>query len=282
MIEDLRIRNYSPRTIYQYVRCVRLFAEYFQESPATLSPEHIRGYQVYLIEENGASYEVFNQTVAALRFLYCVTLRGVVAVDRIPYARCNKKLPIVLSREEVARLLAAISNVKHHAILSTLYATGARVGEAQLLEVTDIDSQRMVLRIANGKGRKQRYVSLSQRLLELLRQYYKTERPRRWLFPGPNLDQPLSRDAIQRIVRNAATRASLMKRVTPHTLRHSYATHLLESGIDLRTIQALLGHTSIKTTAIYTHVSPERVQATQSPFDQLPSASAAPATTQHA
>jgi site-specific recombinase XerD len=247
-----------------------------------LTPEHIRGYQVFLVAEKRTSFEVLNQTVCALRFLYRVTLRREVVVDRIPYARRNKKLPVVLSREEVARLLAAISNVKHRAIVSTIYATGARLAETQRLEVSDIDSKRMVLRIAHGKGRKHRYVSLSQRLLELLREYYRSVRPCRWLFPGANLEQPLSLESIQKIVRNAATEAGLKKRVTPHTLRHSYATHLLEASVDLRTIQVLLGHTNLKTTTIYTHVSPERVQTTQSPFDLLPSASADPATTQHA
>ena len=271
MIQDLRIRNYSPRTIDPYVRCVRQLAEHFSLSPDRLTPGHIRGYQVFLVETKRVSFEVLNQTVCALRFLYRVTLRREVVVDRIPYARRTKKLPVVLSRGEVDRLLAGIENVKHHAIVSTLYATGARLGEVQRLEVSDIDSKRMVLRIASGKGQKHRYVSLSPRLLDLLRAYYRSERPRRWLFPGPNLDRPLSRDTIQKIVRRAALQAGLEKRVTPHVLRHSYATHLLEAGVDLRTIQILLGHSSLKTTTVYTHVSPERVQTTQSPFDRLPS-----------
>lgn len=272
MIEDLRVRNYSPRTIDTYVRCVRQLAEHFSKSPDQLGPEHIRGYQVFLVEKKRVSFEVLNQTVCALRFLFRVTLRRHVVVDRIAYARRAKKLPVVLSPEEVARLLGAIPNAKHHAIVSTLYATGVRLGEVQKLGVADIDSKRMVIRIAGGKGRKHRYVSLAPGLLDLLRNYYRGARPQRWLFPGPDPDRPLSRDTIQKIVRTAARRAGLTKRVTPHVLRHSYATHLLESGVDLRTIQMLLGHGSLKTTTIYAHVSPERVQSTQSPFDRLPEA----------
>jgi site-specific recombinase XerD len=162
MIQDLRVRNYSPKTIDQYVRCVQQFAEHFWTSPAVLTLEHIRGYQVFLVEEKRTSFEILNQTVCALRFLYRVTLRREVVVDRIPYARRKKKLPVVLAREEMSRLLGVIRNVKHHAVVATLYATGARFAEARSIQVSDIDSQRMVVRIANGKGRKQRYVSRSR------------------------------------------------------------------------------------------------------------------------
>ena len=270
MTEDLHVRNYSESTIDQYTRVVRQIAEFYHKCPSDLTPEEIRGYQVYLRQDKKVSSEVGNQTVCALRFLYKVTLgREDAVVERIAYARRAKKLPIVLSPEEVLALLFATRSLKHRTIMSTIYACGPRLEEVRSLQVSDIDSKRMLIFIRKGKGNKQRYVSLPQKLLELLREYYKSEQPKLWLFPGQNPDRPLSGETIQKAVRRAAKVAGITKRVTPHLLRHTYATHAMEAGVDLRTLQILLGHGKLNTTSIYTHVSPEHIQKTKSPFDLL-------------
>ena len=271
MIQDLRIRNYSPTTIDKYVRCVRQFAAYFGKSPDKLGVAHIRGYQVHLVEEKRLSWKYLNVNVCALRFLYKVTLQRNEVIRHIPYAKGEKKLPIVLSPEEVAKILVAPPNLKHRAILSTIYACGTRVQETSMLKVRDIDSQRMLILVARGKGRKQRYVPLAKRLLKLLREYYKTQRPEYWLFPGQKREYPITCDTIRSILRGARCATRIHKPVTPHTLRHSYATHLLEAGENMRTIQVLLGHSNLKTTSLYTHVSPQHLQKTPSPFDLLES-----------
>jgi site-specific recombinase XerD len=198
-----------------------------------------------------------------------VTLKTDWAPGEIVCAKPPKRLPVILSRDEVRRLLAAAGRVKTRAMLTTLYATGLRVSELVGLRVGDIDSQRMVLRVRQGKGRKDRYVMLSGKLLVVLREYWQAHRPTDWLFPGADPTQPLTRRVVLRHCRVAARRAGLAKMVSPHTLRHAFATHLLEDNVDLRTIQALLGHRSIRTTALYTYVSPEKVRTTRSPFDTL-------------
>jgi site-specific recombinase XerD len=270
MTEDLRVRNYSDSTIDQYIRVVRQIAEFYHKCPADLTQEEIRNYQVYLRQEKKVSWEVGNQTVCALRFLFRVTLgREDAVVERIAYARRAKKLPVVLSSDEVAALLSATRTLKHRTIMSTIYACGPRLEEVRSFQVRDIDSKRMLLLIRKGKGNKQRYVPLSPLLLDLLREYYKSEQPKLWLFPGQNPDRPLSGETIQKAVRRAAKIAGITKRVTPHLLRHTYATHSMEAGVDLRTLQILLGHGKLNTTSIYTHVSPERIQKTPSPFDLL-------------
>jgi integrase/recombinase XerD len=255
MIADLRIRNYSPRTIECYTRRVAAFARHFGQSPAALGPDHIRRYQLYLIEQRRGSWSAFVQVVCALRFLYGTTLQRPGTVTDIPFPRQPKTLPVVLSRAEVARFLAAVPNLKHRTVLMTMYAAGLRVLEALHLRVADVDSGRQCLRVAQGKGQKDRYTLLPPTLLAQLRTYWQATRPGSpWLFPGRRASTPLDATAVQRQCGPAARRARLAKRVTTHTMRHCFATHLLEAGTDLRTIQQLLGHRSLQTTAGYLHV----------------------------
>ena len=268
MTSDLRIRNYSPRTIDAYVRQVAQFAEYYGRSPADLGPEQIRGFQVHLVEERGLSWSTLNNTVCALRVFYRVTLRRDWLVDHIPYAKRPKTLPVVLGRDETLRFLDALKHPLHRVILMTTYSAGLRVSEAVSLQVHNIDSDRMLIHVT-GKGSKDRYVPLSPLVLELLRAHWKLTRSQRWLFPGQRPDQHLSSRTVQRACRRAAEAAGIGKRVTPHTLRHSFATHLLERNINIRTIQKLLGHKKIETTSLYTHVTSDVLRQTASPLDTL-------------
>jgi integrase/recombinase XerD len=279
MLEDMQMRNLSPRTHEAYLRAVAKFAQHFGKSPDQLGREDIRAYLLTLIQR-GASWSLYNVARCALHFFYRVTLKKDWPKEELVCAKAPKKLPVILSRAEVACFLGVIRNLKHRAMFTTLYATGLRASELLALQVSDIDSQRMVIRVNQGKGRKDRYVMLSPRLLELLRQYWRACRPKTWLFPGHAPEQPMTRSALARACAAVARRARLGKKVTPHRLRHSFATHLLESGVDIRTIQALLGHRSLRTTALYTYVSMQKVVATGSPLDLLePLASAAAATT---
>jgi site-specific recombinase XerD len=276
-LQDLRLRNYSPKTLQTYVECVSRFARYFKRSPEELGPEHIREYQVYLVEEKKSSWTCFNQTVCALRFLYHKTLGKDWAITRIPFPRKEKKLPIVLSRDEAAQFLRAIKSLKYRAVLSLCYGAGLRISEALHLKVSDIDSKRMMIRVQQAKGHKDRYVMLSPKLLELLREYWKAERPITWLFPRRGIDSPLGACTLQHACQRVRRDSSVRKPITPHTLRHSFASHLLEAGANIRTIQLLLGHNSLQTTAVYTHVSQSTVASTVSPFDLLPSLDSQPA-----
>lgn len=269
-IHDLELRNRSPRTISCYVSHVAAFAKHFGRSPEELGPEEIRVYQLHLVHERRASWSSFNQAVCALRFLYDVTLPRDWTVTHIAYGKRPHKVPSVLSRDEVRRLLACVSRPVHRLLLTTLYAAGLRLSEGLYLQVADIDSQRMVLHIRHGKGQKERLVSLSPTLLAELRAWWRIRRPPLWLFPGQGGDRPLSPSVVQRACQEAARQAGLTKHATPHTLRHSYATHLLEAGLDVRTLQKLLGHSQLATTAHYTHVTDERVRGVISPLD-LPS-----------
>lgn len=255
MIEDLRIRNYSPRTISEYVCRVARFAMHFGKSPDVLGPEEIREYQVHLVDVAKVSWSVFNQTVCGLRFFYQTTLGKDWAVKHIPFPRQPKKLPVVLSRDEVGKILGAVKNHKHRTVLETMYAAGLRVTEALELRVCDIDSGRRMLRLQQAKGKKDRYVPLSRTLIMKLRAYWKDYRPAQWLFPGSTGEKPLSETVIQRAISRTGKKAGILKRVKSHTLRHSFATHLLEAGVDLRTIQLILGHANLNTTAIYLHVA---------------------------
>jgi integrase/recombinase XerD len=255
MIEDLTIRNYSPRTIEVYVDRVAKFAQHFGQSPDNLGIEQVREFQLFLVQKKKCSWAVLNQTVCALRFFYRVCLDQPLMIEHIPYARLPKKLPVVLSTDEVRSLFDAASNLKHLTLLMTLYATGARISEALALQIGDVDSRRMVLHIRHGKGAKDRYVPLSQALLERLRLYWRENRPPTWLFPGTDPDRSLSVGSAQRICSNARRKAGLTKTVTPHTLRHTFATHHLEAGTDLRTLQVWMGHRSLSTTAVYLHVA---------------------------
>lgn len=255
MIEDLRIRNYSPRTIDIYVERVARFAQYFGKSPDQLGPSEIRQFQVFLVETKKASWAELNQTVCALRFFYRVCLGKKWIIQHIPFPKREKKLPVVLSREEMRRVLEVIGNLKHFTLLMTLYATGLRLSELLNLLVQDIDSQRMLIRVRQGKGKKDRYVPLSETLLKQLRRYWKDHRPSSWLFPSTDAGRPLEGSSVQKVCAQAAVKAGLSKRVSPHILRHSFATHLLEAGTDLKTTQGLLGHSTLSTTSVYLHVA---------------------------
>ncbi len=270
MLGDLRIRNLSERTQKVYVSHVAAFARHFGRSPAELGPAHVRAWQVHLAEERGLSWSSLNITVCALRFLYGTTLGKDWAIERIPYAKSEKKLPVVLSPREVHRFLCTLTNSKHRALFMVAYATGLRVRELAHLEVQDIDSDRMVIHVRAGKGKKDRFVPLSPKLLAELRAYWRIARPRPFLFPGAQAHRPITTGSIRGVCRRIAPMAGLKKRVTPHTFRHSFATHLLEAGVDLRTIQMLLGHGSLKTTSRYTHVSTERLRSIRTPLDRLP------------
>jgi integrase/recombinase XerD len=272
MIEELRLRNYSPNTITIYLRCVAQFAQHFRLSPDRLGPEHIRQYQLFLVQEKEVSWALFNQTVCALRFFYHHILHRDWMIEHIPYPRQEEKLPVVLSPAEVAAVFEAIPNLKHRTILMTIYAGGLRVAEVTHLLVSDIDSQRQVISVRQGKGRKDRQVMLSPKLREVLRIYWKSFRPRVWLFPGESPGQPISSETVWRVCRQAGEAAHLSKPISPHTLRHCFATHLLEDATDLRRIQVLLGHRNLKTTARYLHVSNLAVRTTVSPLDRLPDA----------
>lgn len=268
MAEDLRIRNYSPRTVECYVSMMARFAREFDKPPGQLGPAEIRAFQVRLIEQR-VSWSLFNQAVCALRFFYRVTLPRDFAVEHMPFAKAKRPLPVVLSVAEVRRLLAAPKSMKHRAVLSLIYATGARLNEAVHLRIGDIDGERMTVHIRCGKGGKPRMVPMSAALRDLLRAYWLVERPRDYLFPGARADQPLHETSVQHACAKARLVARIDKLASVHTLRHSYATHLLELGVDLRTIQKLLGHTSLSTTAIYVHVTGRLLDAANKAIDLL-------------
>jgi site-specific recombinase XerD len=269
MIEDMTLRNFAPQTIQSYIWCIARFARYFNASPARLGPEQVRAFLVHLVQERRVSLSQYKQTRSALRFLYRVTLGRDDVPESIPPVKQPRTLPVVLSPDEVVRFFAAIRNIKHRAILMTAYAGGLRVSEVAALRVTDIDSQRMVIHVRRGKGQKDRYVMLSPRLLEMLRMYWKAVRPRDFLFPGANLDRPITTASVQKVCQRARKAAGMGKNITAHTLRHSFATHLLEAGTDLRTIQVLLGHRSFSTTARYLHVATASLPSVKSPLDRL-------------
>jgi integrase/recombinase XerD len=271
MTEDMQVRNLSPHTQASYLQQVSLFARYFQTSPNALTREHIRTYQIYLTNEKKLAPNSIHLAVAALRFLYKVTLKkDWVFGEDIPLPKKPQKLPVVLSPEEVQHFLNCVDYNKHQVILSTCDAAGLRISEAVRLKPTAIDSTRMVIRVEQGKGRKDRFVMLSPMLLEILRRYWKGVRPKEWLFPGVRDDRPITKDAVEAACQKALRLSGLSKPVTPHSLRHAFAVHLLESGTDLRTIQLLLGHRSLATTARYLRIATTKVCATRSPLDLLP------------
>jgi integrase/recombinase XerD len=269
MIEDMRIRNYSPKTIKDYVNHVAAFAKHFGKSPDQLGPAHIHGYQVHLINERKTSWSSFNNAVCALRLFYRMTLKKDWMIKHLPYGKRPKTLPVVLSKEEVLRLFAAMHKLNHRIILMTAYSAGLRVSEVARLRVEDIDCGQMLIRVRQGKGQKDRYVMLSATLLEVLGGYAKLAQPTDWLFPGERAGHYISPRTLNRACQAAAEAAGIQKRITMHTLRHCFATHLLESGIDIRTIQKLLGHAKLETTSRYTHVSNAKIRSTPSPLDLL-------------
>jgi len=269
MIEDMTVRNFSAYTQRNYLFAVTRLARHTRRSPAELGPEQLRDYLNHLIERKVSS-SYFNVNVAALRFLYTVALERDWVLPKLPFQKTQRKLPTVLSVEEVSRFLATIPDRKMRAVLVTAYAAGLRVFEVAALRASDIDSGRMTLRVADGKGGKARLVMLSPKLLDLLRTYWKTERPRaEWLFPGRDPAQHISLRSVQLACQTAREAAGIGKPITMHTLRHSFATHLLEAGTDLCTIKLLLGHRSLSTTARYLHVATSTVCATPSPLDRL-------------
>ncbi len=272
MRADLKIRNYAAQTQATYLMRVSQMSRHLGRSPASLTGDEIREYLRHLLVERGVSRSAFAQTVGALRFLYRFTLGRPDLVPEIPYPRESRRAPVVLSKTEVVRLLNAISNLKHRTVAILLYATGLRISEALSLELSDIDSERMVVSVRHGKGDRDRQVPLSPVLLEALRSYWRVYRPPSWLFTGKSEDRPLGPSTIQWAFRVARRRAGIAKRACPHVLRHSFATHLLDAGTDLRMIQVLLGHRSLGTTQIYLHVATERLRAVRSPLDDLEAA----------
>jgi site-specific recombinase XerD len=268
MIEDMTIRQFGEHTKRDYIRQVREFAAFLGRSPDRAEPEDLRRYQLHLASL-GASYARMNLSNTALRFFFHVTLGRAGFCERMARLPTPERLPVVLSVEEVALLLAHASNLQHRAALSLAYGCGLRVSEVTHLKVSDIDSTRMLIRIEQGKGRKDRYVMLSPDLLDLLRQWWKVKRPKGWLFPGREPGQPITTRQMDRACRTAATAAKLDKRISMHTLRHSFATHLLERNVDIRVIQVLLGHKKLDTTAAYTRVALKTLREVESPLSLL-------------
>ena len=269
MLEELQRRNYSADTARLYIRHVAKFAQHFHRSPDQLGAEHIRQYQLFLIQEKKLAWSSYNQIIAALRFFYTKTLKRAFLLQDIPFPRMGQKLPLILSQEEVARILTAPPHLKSRALLMTIYAAGLRRSESMSWTCKRATSERMTITVHQGKGQRDRVVMLSPVLLDTLRQYWRHTKPKKWLFPGVTPDQPISGNDVFVVFHNAVRRAGITKQVCPHSLRHSFATHLLESGTDLRTIQILLGHRSLKTTSRYLHVSQQQVRATVSPLDSF-------------
>jgi integrase/recombinase XerD len=273
MLEELQRRNYSAITTRNYLRVVTEFAKYFGKPPDRLGLNELRTYQAYLLRERKLTPGTVVNQVAALRFFFVKTLKRYQFRDFLPYPQDRRRLPTVLSREEVSHLINAAGNLFRRTLLMTLYGTGMRRAELAHIKVSDIDSQRMIIRVVAGKGGKDRDLPLSPALLETLREYWRWRKPKPYLFPtrtlGRRLDQPISDKTVWIACSEAARRAGISKRVTPHTLRHSWATHLLEAGTDLRTIQVLLGHGDLETTAQYLHLSQRHLQTVVNPLDGL-------------
>jgi integrase/recombinase XerD len=274
MLEELERRNYSKHTARVYLATIHDVARHFDRPVEQLSPEEIREYQAYLFRERHLAANTVNQRLGALRFFYNKTLKRNWSVEETPYPKKTFQLPIILSQEEVGRLIESADSAFHRIILMTLYATGVRRAELAHLKISDIDSQRMVIHVRGGKGRRDRDVMLSPHLLQALRQHYRSlrKKPTTWLFPGGvwhTADQPIQTKVVWQACHEARRRAGLDKPLHPHTLRHCFATHLLEAGADLRTIQILLGHRDLKETTIYLHLSSRHLRATASPLDAL-------------
>jgi site-specific recombinase XerD len=268
MIDDMTARRFSEATQKDYVRNVRKFAAFLGRSPDTATSDDLRRFQLHMAQQQVSPWSI-NAAIAALRFFFTVTLERPDLVRPLRIVNEPRKAPVVLSQEEVARLLEAAPGLKYKAALSVAYGAGLRVSEVANLKVSDIDSERMTLRIEQGKGQRDRYVMLSPQLLELLRDWWRASRPQVWLFPGQNPINPMTPRQLNRAVHAAKDLAGISKRVSPHTLRHSFATHLLEQGVDIRVIQVLLGHAKLETTALYTRVAVNTVRDIKSPLERL-------------
>ena len=268
MIEDMTARHFAEKAQTDYIRYVKSFAAFLGRSPDTASAEDLRLFQQHMTKTH-VSPGVINATVVALRFFFKVTLERDDLIRRLTLVSEPRRVPIVLSPEEVARLLTAAPGVKYRAALGVAYGAGLRVSEVVALKVTDIDRERMLLRVEQGKGQKDRFVMLSPQLLELLRDWRQVAQPRGWLFPGLDPVNPMSARQLCRAVSVAARAAGIAKRVSPHTLRHSFATHLLEQNVDIRVIQVLLGHAKLETTALYTRVAVNTIRDVTSPLERL-------------
>lgn len=267
---DLLLKGYSPHTQSAYLRCARHFASHYMRSPEEMGEKEIRDFLLHLIRDRNASPATLHMYVNALKFLYNITLKRPEEVKEISHPKRPKTLPVILSPKEVLRVFAAIRSVKHKAIIATAYAAGLRISEVCGLRIADIDSQRMRIHVRSGKGKKDRYVMLGETLLTLLRQYYQKARPQgEYLFPGYKPHRPICTAAVNQVMRKVVRQAGLSKKVTMHTLRHCFATHLMEAGTDIRILQVLLGHSSIRTTLRYTHITDRLVQKLVSPLDML-------------
>ncbi len=267
MQRDLQLRGLSPKTQKAYLNQVRDFARYFKKSPDQLGEDEAKEYLHYLLKEKNVSDSTYRHCYSALKFFYQTTLKRNCVFEKIPHLKKGKKLPVVLDKTEVDTIFSVTKNLKHRAILMLIYSSGLRVSEAAHLQITDIDSKRMLLQVRQAKGGKDRYSILSNVALNVLRQYWRIYRPKEWLFHGESSDKPISERSIQKIFEKAKNLAGITKPATVHTLRHSFATHLLEAGTDLHHIQLLLGHTSPKTTTIYLHVSRKDLTRIVSPLD---------------
>ncbi|MHA2497747.1 MAG: tyrosine-type recombinase/integrase [Candidatus Hodarchaeales archaeon] len=271
MKQEMELRGLSELTQEAYLACIKQYVKYFMKSPDKLNLDDIHAYQLHLVRERKVAENTFNQHVAAIKFLYGMTLKRNWKIELIPYHKRRKRLPVVLSRQEVVQLYKAVRCIKHQAMILTLYSTGMRVSELTHLKISDIDSKRMVIRIDQGKNRKDRYVRLSEKLLKTLRLYWLKQKPKlkTWLFPGYDVNSPITRNSVLRMVAMAGVKAGIKKPVTTHTVRHTYATHQLESGMDIRKIQLMLGHRSLRTTAIYLHVASNYLNEAKTPLDTL-------------
>jgi integrase/recombinase XerD len=273
MLEEPQRRNYAQTTVEAYTLALRQFAEYFHRPPDQLGPEHIREFQLHLLHDRKLAAATVKQRLAAVQFFFAQTLKRPYLRQDFPYPKVPRRLPVVLSQDEVAKLIDAASNLAHRAMLMTLYSTGLRRSEVARLKVTDIDSQRMVIHVRQGKSRKDRDVPLCPKLLETLREYWRWRRSSTHLFPSGvtnrDKDGPITGKALWHACHNAIRHAGIQKKVGPHTWRHSYATHLLEAGADLRTIQLLLGHADIKHTTVYLHLSQRHLHAVTNPLESL-------------
>lgn len=278
MNQAMALRGLAPKTCSAYLSWVRRLVQFCRVIPDQLTTEHVRAFLLYLIQERKVSFSTFNQALNAARFFFLDVLQRPFIVEGLRYQKPPRRLPVVMNEEEMSRLLAAAGSLRDRALLETAYATGMRVGEVTRMLVTDLDSQRMVIRVEQGKGRKDRYVMLSPSLLETLRAYWREAKPKVFLFPGVGGDKPLCISAAQKAFGKAKRRAGIQKPVSFHTIRHSFATHLLDDGVSVRTVQALLGHRSLHTTELYTHVTENYLHQMRSPLDRLRSKDELPKT----